>query len=76
MLEAQKAFRRLKVNRQLPILRKALQGQVQKAQANSALETIMKAVYLVQPAMLASLHSTEKGTSPSNAVNGEILLTI
>ncbi len=43
LLEAQKTFRRLKAYRQLPILRSALQDHMQKAQADSALETIMKA---------------------------------
>ncbi len=41
--EAQKTFRRLKAYRQLPILRSALQDHMQKAQADSAIETIMKA---------------------------------
>jgi len=43
LLEAQKTFRRLKAYRQLPILRSALQDHMRKAQANSAIETIMKA---------------------------------
>lgn len=43
LLEAEKTFRRLKAYRQLPILRKALQEHLRKAQANSAIETIMKA---------------------------------
>ncbi len=43
LLEAQKTFRRLKAYRQLPILRGALQDHVRKAQADSAIETIMKA---------------------------------
>ena len=43
MLEAQKTFRRLKAYRQLPIVRKALQEHMRQAQANSAIETIMKA---------------------------------
>jgi transposase-like protein len=43
MLEAQKTFRRLKAYRQLPILRSALQDHMRKLQANSAIETIMKA---------------------------------
>ena len=43
MMEAQKSFRRLKSYRQLPILRNALQDHMRKAQANSAVETIMKA---------------------------------
>ena len=43
MLEAQKTFRRLKAYRQLPVLRKALDDHRQQAQANDALETIMKA---------------------------------
>ena len=43
MREAQKTFRRLKAYRQLPILRSALQDHMQKAQADSAIETIMKA---------------------------------
>ena len=42
-LEAQKTFRRLKAYRQLPVLRNALQERVRKAQADSAIETIMKA---------------------------------
>ncbi len=41
--EAQKTFRRLKAYRQLPILRNALQEHLRKAQADSAIETIMKA---------------------------------
>ncbi len=36
-------FRRLKAYRQLPILRNALQEHLRKAQADSAIETIMKA---------------------------------
>ncbi len=43
MLEAQKTFRRLKAYRQIPILRTALEDHMRKAQANSALETIMTA---------------------------------
>ncbi len=43
LLEAQKTFRRLKAYRQLPILRGALQDHMRKAQANSAIEIIMKA---------------------------------
>ena len=43
LLEAQKTFRRLKAYRQLPILRSALQDHMRKAQADSAIETIMKA---------------------------------
>ncbi len=43
MIEAQKTFRRLKAYRQLPILRKALPDHMRKAQANSAIETIVKA---------------------------------
>ncbi len=43
MIEDQKSFRRLKAYRQLPILRNALQDHMRKAQANSAVETIMKA---------------------------------
>ncbi len=43
MLEAQKTFRRLKAYRQLPILRSALHDHMRKAQANSAIETIMNA---------------------------------
>jgi hypothetical protein len=43
LLEAQKTFRRLKAYRQLPILRNALQEHSRKAQADSAIETIMKA---------------------------------
>ncbi len=41
--EAQKTFHRLKAYRQLPILRNALQEHLRKAQADSAIETIMKA---------------------------------
>ena len=44
LLEAQKTFRRLKAYRQLPILRNALQEHLRKAQADSAIETIMKAI--------------------------------
>lgn len=40
MMEAQKSFGRLKGYRQLPALRSALQDHMQKAQANSAIETI------------------------------------
>ena len=43
MMEAQKSFRRIKAYRQLPILRNALHDHMRKAQANSAVETIMKA---------------------------------
>jgi hypothetical protein len=43
LLEAQKTFRRLKAYRELPILSSALQGHMRKAQANSAVATIMKA---------------------------------
>ena len=43
LLEAQKTFRLLKAYRQLPILRNALQEHLRKAQADSAIETIMKA---------------------------------
>ncbi len=43
MLETSKTFRRLKAYRQLPILRKALQEHMRRAQAGSAIETIMKA---------------------------------
>ena len=43
LLEAQKTFRRLKAYRQLPILCGALQDHMRKAQADSAIETIMKA---------------------------------
>ena len=43
LLEAQKTFRRLKAYRQLPILRNALQEHLRKVQADSAIETIMKA---------------------------------
>ena len=43
LLEAQKTFRRLKAYRQLPILQNALQEHLRKAQADSAIETIMKA---------------------------------
>ena len=44
MIEAQKNFRRLKAAyRQLPTLRSALQDHMRKDQANSAIETIMKA---------------------------------
>ena len=42
-IEAQKSFRRLKAYRKLPILRSALQDHMRKAQANSAIVTIMKA---------------------------------
>ena len=42
LLEAQKTLR-LKAYRQLPILRNALQEHLRKAQADSAIETIMKA---------------------------------
>ncbi len=62
MIEAQKTFRDLKAYRQPPILRKALEDHMRKAQANSATETIMKAAWPVQPAMPASPFSTEKGT--------------
>ncbi len=42
--EAQKTFRRLKAYLvQLPILQNALQEHLRKAQAESAIETIMKA---------------------------------
>ncbi len=64
MIETQKTFRRLEAYRQLPILRKALEDHMRKAQANSAIETIMKAAWPVQPAMPASPFSTEMGTSP------------
>ena len=43
LLEAQKTFRRLKAYRELTILRNALQEHLRKAQADSAIETIMKA---------------------------------
>ena len=43
VVEAQKAFRRLKAYRQLPILRSALQDHRRKAQAGSAIATIMQA---------------------------------
>ena len=43
MPEAQKNFRRLKAYRRLPLLRSALQDHMRKAQANSAIETIMNA---------------------------------
>ncbi len=43
LVEARKTFRRLKAYRQLPILRSALQDHTRKAQANSAIETIMNA---------------------------------
>ena len=43
MMEAQKRCRRLKAYRQLPIRRNALQSHMQKAQANRAVEIIMKA---------------------------------
>ena len=43
LMEAKKTFRRLKAYRQLPILRKALQGHAKKTQPNSALETVKKA---------------------------------
>ena len=42
MMEAQKSFSRLKAYRHLPILRNVLQDHMRKAQANSAVETIMK----------------------------------
>ncbi len=42
LLEAQQTFRRLKAYR-LPILRNALQEHLRKAQADRAIETIMKA---------------------------------
>ncbi len=47
LLEAQKTFRRLKAYRQLPILRSALQERLRKAQADRAIETIMKAASLI-----------------------------
>ncbi len=43
MLEAQKTFRRLKAYRQLPVLKTALEDHMRKAQANSAIETIVTA---------------------------------
>ncbi len=44
LLEAKKTFRRLKAYPgQLPIFRNALQEHLKKAQADSAIETIMKA---------------------------------
>ena len=43
LMEAQKTFRRLKAYRQLPMLCSALQDRMQKAQADSAIETIMNA---------------------------------
>jgi len=43
MMEAQKSFRRLKAYRQLPILRRALEDHMRKAQADSAIETVMQA---------------------------------
>ncbi len=43
MIEAQKTFRRPEAYRQVPILRKALEDHMRNAQANSAIETIMKA---------------------------------
>ncbi len=43
MLEAQNTFRRLKAYRQLPILRNALHEHMRKAQAESTIETVMKA---------------------------------
>ena len=43
LIEAQKSFRRLKAYRQMPILRNALKDHMRKVQANSAIETIMKA---------------------------------
>ncbi len=49
MLEAQKTFRRLKAYRQLPILRKALEDHRRKAQANSAIATIVTAAEPHQP---------------------------
>jgi hypothetical protein len=67
LLETQKTFRRLKAYRQLPILRGALQDHMRKAQADSAIETIMKAASPDQPAMPASRISTDKGTSPCRA---------
>ncbi len=42
LLEAQKTFRRLKAYRSLPILQNTLQEHLRKAQAESAIETIMK----------------------------------
>ncbi len=38
LLEARKTFRRLKAYRQLPILRRALQGHMRRRQAASAIE--------------------------------------
>ncbi len=43
LLETSKTCRRLKACRQLPILRNALQEHPRKAQADSAIETIMTA---------------------------------
>ncbi len=43
LLEAKKTFRRLKAYRQLPILRWVLQAHMRRQQAESAIETIMKA---------------------------------
>ncbi len=43
LMEAQKTFRRLKAYRQLPMLRSAMQHRMQKAQADSAIETVMNA---------------------------------
>ncbi|MCH7777224.1 MAG: IS256 family transposase, partial [Gemmatimonadetes bacterium] len=43
LLAAKKTFFHLKAYRQLPILRNPLQEHLRKAQADSAIETIMKA---------------------------------
>ena len=43
MLEAQDTFRRLKAYQPLPILRNALHEHMQKARAESTIETVMKA---------------------------------
>ena len=73
LLEAQKTFRRLKAYRQLPILRNALQEHLRKAQADSAIETIMKAAQHHQPATPAPRISTEIGTSPAYHQDGRTL---
>ncbi len=43
LLQAKKIFRRLTADRQLPILRRALQQHMRPQQAESAIETIIKA---------------------------------
>ena len=69
LLEAQKTFRRLKAYRQLPILRNALQEHLRKAQADSAIETIMKAYIAV---VLLCLAYVERELAASlNAVGWE-----